>query len=161
MAPPDGHDGLWIDAGKGEDARALALLASQAFTKPWREADFAQALSDERVKVLVLRRAGSEPGTAVVAYVVLRIVVDEMEVLDLAVAPALQGLGHGRRLVREALVLAEARCVRMVFLEVREGNRTARHLYEGAGFRLRSRRNAYYSEPREDALVMSLALSGC
>jgi ribosomal-protein-alanine N-acetyltransferase len=43
-------------------------------------------------------------------------------------------------------------------LEVRSGNKAAQALYEQAGFRAIARRTNYYSDPTEDAVVMSLVL---
>jgi ribosomal-protein-alanine N-acetyltransferase len=50
------------------------------------------------------------------------------------------------------------RGVKAAFLELRAGNRAALSLYEKCGFRLSSRRKKYYSEPPEDALVMTIQL---
>jgi ribosomal-protein-alanine N-acetyltransferase len=53
---------------------------------------------------------------------------------------------------------AAARGVRSVFLEVRDGNLEARHLYRGLGFEETQRRPGFYTEPEEDAILMRLEL---
>lgn len=71
----------------------------------------------------------------------------ESELLQVEVAEAYRRRGLGRALLAEALRGT-------VFLEVRESNSTAIALYSTLGFLATGRRKDYYSEPREDALVM-------
>jgi ribosomal-protein-alanine N-acetyltransferase len=77
----------------------------------------------------------------------------DWELENLAVAQAYRRRGLGRRLVRALLVAARRRGAESIFLEVRESNRTARTLYEAAGFRAAGRRALYYADPPEDAIV--------
>jgi ribosomal-protein-alanine N-acetyltransferase len=84
-----------------------------------------------------------------------------MHLLNLTVAPAVQGRGLGRRLL-DALV---ARCRRerrgALWLEVRESNQRARRIYQRYGFEAVGLRRGYYPAAgrREDALVMRLAIA--
>jgi ribosomal-protein-alanine acetyltransferase len=72
---------------------------------------------------------------------------DEAEVLNLAVAPEARRSGVGTALIETLETLD-------VFLEVREANTTAQALYRKLGFRVVGRRDDYYDDPREAALVM-------
>lgn len=84
------------------------------------------------------------------------VVIDELEVDNLVVAPAAKRQGIGRALLMEALHLAWQRGTKKAYLEVRESNLAAISLYELFGFRQVGKRRGYYSQPIEDALVLRL-----
>ncbi|WP_426020567.1 ribosomal protein S18-alanine N-acetyltransferase [Brevundimonas sp. DWR2-3-1b1] len=130
------------------DSAALAALHAQAFAAPWSAREFADLLS--------------QPGVVSIAetdgFVLIRIVLDEAEILTLAVLPKARRLGLGRRLVEEAAVAATKGGAARLFLEVAEDNAPARALYDRAGFSQIGRRKAYYAAAdgsRTDAVVMS------
>ena len=85
---------------------------------------------------------------ALVGFIVSRVVAaGESEVLNLAVTPEARNRGVANALLDE---MTEPE----VFLEVRESNTVARALYEKQGFRVVGRREDYYDDPVESALVM-------
>ena len=84
-------------------------------------------------------------------FLVVRAVVEnEIEILNLAVAPSFRRKGVARRLVQRVF---EQHCGD-VFLEVRESNTAAQKLYESLGFKELSRRPNYYESPPEGGIVM-------
>ncbi len=86
-----------------------------------------------------------------------RRVVDEAELMLVAVLPAERGRGLGRRLVEGAMHKARQRGARKMFLEVRDGNASALHLYASLGFSAAGRRQNYYmgtAGERFDAITM-------
>jgi polysaccharide biosynthesis protein PslH len=74
----------------------------------------------------------------------------EREILNLAVDPSRRRQGIARRLLEAALENPETAW----FLEVRESNAAALNLYKGLGFEASGRRDAYYDNPLEAAIVM-------
>jgi ribosomal-protein-alanine N-acetyltransferase len=96
----------------------------------------------------------SERGGVLSGVVFGRVVLDEAEILNLAVAPASRRDGEGRRLVRRLLEDFRAKGVSRVFLEVRESNKAAIAFYGRLGFWAVGERKDYYQHPREGALVM-------
>lgn len=100
----------------------------------------------------------AECGGVVAGYIVARLVADEGEILNLAVAAPYQRRGVGRDLVRAVLGRLGAGGARSVYLEVRESNAGARRLYEGLGFRVVGKRNGYYRRPTEAALLLRAAI---
>ena len=82
-----------------------------------------------------------------------RVSGDEIEILQLFTAPPYRRLGVARALVRH---LTEHNRPAAIFLEVRDSNVAARQLYESEGFTLSGTRRSYYSQPEEDAIVLSL-----
>jgi ribosomal-protein-alanine N-acetyltransferase len=89
---------------------------------------------------LTLARDGSQ----VIGFALARLVLNEAELLLLAVKRDWQGQGVGRLLLDGFIEAAVRRGARRVYLEVREGN-PALNLYKGAGFSQVGRRKAYYS----------------
>ncbi len=134
------------------DPARLAALHVQAFAAPWNEAEFADLLQQAGVFAV------EEPD----GFILIRVVLDEAEILTLAVRPQARRIGLGGRLVGQGAVrAAQAGAVRL-FLEVAEDNVVARALYERAGFAQIGRRKAYYAAAdggRTDALVLGLDLS--
>ncbi|MGO4524452.1 GNAT family N-acetyltransferase [Microvirga sp. 2MCAF35] len=99
--------------------------------------------------------------TKPVAFALSRIVLDEAEIITVAVAPEARGKGHARPLLAHHLDALSRRGVARVHLEVEEGNAPAIALYRRAGFRDVGRREGYY--PKADgtkvaALTMALDL---
>lgn len=83
-----------------------------------------------------------------------RVTFDEAELLTLAVAPAAQGQGIGRSLLREFEAEATKLGATHGFLEVASDNPAAQHLYLSRGWQQVGLRRHYYA-PRVDALVLS------
>jgi ribosomal-protein-alanine N-acetyltransferase len=84
-------------------------------------------------------------------------VADEVQILDVAVHPALRRRGIGRALMSDALDAARARAAVRLFLEVRRSNAAAIALYRSFGFYALGVRKRYYPDD-EDAVEMALAL---
>jgi ribosomal-protein-alanine N-acetyltransferase len=148
---------VWLERATLEDASALAALEAACHRHPWTEAHFREELAyGPPNAVLVLRgaRASSEPGRGIRAYCVYRMILDEMHILNVAVAPAWRRRGLARWVLGFAMGQAARGGARRAFLEVRRSNREALSLYEGLGFTRLGVRRGYYREPREDAVVL-------
>ncbi|MEM6620882.1 MAG: N-acetyltransferase [Pseudomonadota bacterium] len=145
----------------GPDAAEAALLvALERATFPdrpgrWQAPDY-QALAQEPGAVVLSDR------DLACAYVVLRVVGDEAEILDLGVIPSARRQGWGRALVADGIKAAREHGAARLFLEVADDNAPALGLYQGAGFTPVGSRTGYYARPngdRVDALVLALALT--
>ncbi len=86
-------------------------------------------------------------GSKLGGFIMTRLVIDEAEILSVAVARAQQGRGIGRQLLTLHLRRLAGLGARTVFLEVDEHNSAAIRLYNRAGFREISRRANYYPGP--------------
>jgi ribosomal-protein-alanine N-acetyltransferase len=140
------------------DLAAVLKIERAAHVAPWSEAILRDCLRAGYC-CLVADRAGEA-----LAHAVMGVAAGECHVLNLCVAPAAQGQGLGRRLLRRLLALARRREADTAFLEVRASNAAAIALYRSEGFDEIGLRKAYYpsAEPdanrREDALMMARAL---
>jgi len=90
-------------------------------------------------------------------YIVARETAGELHINNVAVREHYRRRGIGRALLSRIVEEAERLGVTTAFLEVRSGNLAAQALYEQCGFKGIARRSNYYSDPTEDAVVMSLS----
>lgn len=134
----------------GEMAAVHAL--AMTVPAPWSEVDFHELVAAKSTFVVSGGKAGFALG---------RIILDEVELLTLAVLPTEQGKGHGRALLAAFETEAMHRGGRELHLEVAETNDIARALYASAGWGEVGRRKAYYKgdNARIDAILMSKHLS--
>jgi ribosomal-protein-alanine N-acetyltransferase len=145
---------VWLRRGEPSDAAALAALERSASLHPWTEGqlrdELARPLPDG---VLVLHGL-----SGLLAYCAVRLVADELHVMNLAVDARARRRGLARFLLQKSLERGERAGAVRALLEVRAGNTAARALYAKAGFALLGKRKAYYVDPPEDALVLARAL---
>lgn len=132
---------------------AILAIENESFSDPWSLASLSECVWNERMLFLAAVREDS-----VLGFGILGVAADESEVLDIAVSPAARGCGVGNALLAALLAGAKSRSAAACYLEVRESNTPAIGLYEKYGFRPVGRRKNYYQKPREDAIVMALAL---
>ena len=135
------------------DVGSMVDIERRAFGDPWSEASFREGLTSPWTFGLV-----GLSGRGIAGYLIAREVAGTGEVLNLAVAPEERRKGLGSALLSAGLAALRRRRVTEVFLEVRESNRSAQALYLSHGFRPVGQRAAYYRNPREDALVLRLAI---
>jgi ribosomal-protein-alanine N-acetyltransferase len=137
-----------------DDLAVVQMIESRAYEFPWTVGIFRDCLrADYPAWVL-------HDGDRIAGYFLMSIAAGEAHVLNICVAPEMQGQGHGRRLLHALLQMARGRHVSRVFLEVRPSNAHAIALYFDEGFNEIGRRPRYYpaKDGREDALVMAMEL---
>ncbi|MBY0532547.1 MAG: GNAT family N-acetyltransferase [Xanthobacteraceae bacterium] len=142
-----------LDARPG-DASALAALHRVSFRHGWSENEFERLLSDRAAVAHVARTSGGRG--AVVGFVLSHRVEYEAEILLVALAPGERGHGTATKLLSKHLGRLAAAGVSRVFLEVDEGNASARKLYARAGFKEVGRRAGYYRKPEGNAAALVL-----
>lgn len=94
----------------------------------------------------------------VVGYFYAQNIVGEVTLLNIALDPAMQGQGYGKQLLDHFIAQCEQQKAESAWLEVRESNLRAFHLYQQAGFNEIDRRINYYPAANgksEDAIIMS------
>ena len=129
-------------------------IENLSFTAPWSLNGFLQELENPVSQLWALMS-----DKALLGYFCFWAVRDEMQLLNLAVHPAYRGRGHGSYLLTRMIDIALSRGVSRIWLEVRVSGKGARRLYEKFGFVEGGRRRNYYTDPPEDAIIMSLELS--
>ncbi len=151
--------------------RPLAAGDLDAVMAIERESDSAPHWSDSDYLALIQIDIGSsfkrnamvaEVDGEVAGFVIVRLVggpgAAEAELESIVVASRWRGRGLGSSLLSEAARQAKELGAVRLDLEVRESNAAALGLYRGAGFVETGRRRAYYRDPEEDAVLMSVTL---
>ena len=133
-----------------EDLDQVVEIENSLFSVPWSKEGFFTFLIKDESMFFVVEEKGK-----ILGYCSMQIVLDEGDILNVAVRRERQKEGIGYFLVDSMLMMAEARGVRTVHLEVREGNDTARRLYQRLGFTEDGLRKNYYTNPLENAVIMT------
>ena len=162
--------GLVIRAMKAADVAAVLKLEQETPAAPHWSPTAYEACAGEQAGSLkhfgiVAEWAGEIAGFAVVRHLTVLTrgglpAENECELESIVVAGRLRRRGIAAQLLETAIAEAAARGASALTLEVRESNQAALALYQAAGFRAEGRRAAYYVEPMEDAVLMSLSLEG-
>jgi len=142
------------------DLEEVLRIESSSFSCPWTAEMFRHELSETSVSFCFVAkerpgRAGGRP-RAVLGYICIWVVGDEMQIANLAVHPSWRRKGIGSTLLNYAIRFGSRCQARRIFLEVRPSNLAAQSLYGSFGFQAIGFRKGYYQFPSEDALVMSL-----
>jgi [ribosomal protein S18]-alanine N-acetyltransferase len=97
----------------------------------------------------------------IIGFVISKIILDECELLNIAITAAQRRKGHGQMLLQHVIDHAITKYVRKIFLEVRSSNQSAIALYKKMGFIKINERKNYYpaKEGREDAVIMIKEIS--
>lgn len=127
----------------------VAALEKRCFSAPWSVGSIASELDNPLSLWLV-----AVCDRTVLGYVGSQRVLDEADMMNLAVAEDARRQGIGKELVSVLIRALNASGVHCLTLEVRASNEGAKALYGGMGFQEIGRRPRYYFNPREDALIL-------
>lgn len=137
-----------------QDIPAILKIEQQAEAAAhWKEEDYRQVFVKDMPRRSVVV---AEDETGVQAFSVIRLLQQECEIENLVVAPPMRQRGLGKQLLKNVVNLARSKGAISIFLEVREGNEAARALYNKLGFSESGRRQTYYHNPEEDAILYRL-----
>ena len=141
--------GLAIQALRLDDVSAIEEIEQRSMPAPWSRMMFVSEIVKSTSICL-----GAFVDDALVAYVVVSRYVDAWHVMNLVVAPEHRRLGIATRLLAALFDQASGDDRRGFTLEVRVSNDAAIELYESMGLRSQGVRRGYYTDNREDALIM-------
>lgn len=134
---------------QASDLHVVAEIENQVQSHPWKISQFEESITSYVSTVI-------EQHNQVVGFCILQPVLDEANLLLMAIHPSQQGRGLGYQLLEESITLLKNNPVQ-IFLEVRESNQAAIALYEKCGFHQIDLRKNYYPNKdgsREHAIIM-------
>lgn len=137
------------------DLEELVRFEKEVFPHPWTREQFLLSLDQKAFHIF-----GFKQRDRIVAYCSFVAVMDEAEILNIAVRAELQRQGMAERLLRLVLDICRRLGVERVTLESRPSNTAALRLYRKLGFATLAVRSGYYPDTGEDAIVMQLDMSG-
>jgi ribosomal-protein-alanine N-acetyltransferase len=139
-----------IELMKTEDLDQVIEVEKLSFTNPWsKNSFFLELTTNELAKYIVAKVDGK-----VVGYAGMWLIVGEAHVTNVAVHPDFRKKGIGELLMRSLMTLAKESGAKMMTLEVRKSNYIAQNLYTKLGFEPIGIRRGYYTDNREDAVIM-------
>jgi ribosomal-protein-alanine N-acetyltransferase len=133
------------------DLGAIESIERRSYPTPWSRSMFAGELA--KPSSICLGAFDAET-TVLRGYLIVARYVDAWHVMNIAVDPAHQRRGIATKLLENLFQLTDEDARRGYTLEVRVSNAGAIKLYERLGFRSRGVRRGYYTDNREDALIM-------
>lgn len=134
-----------------EDAHAIYEIEQQSFSVPWRLESVLAELEGAANKLYMVICEENH----IVGYAGAWLVYDEGQITNIAVLPSARGKGYGSKLTKQLIDECFSRGMHEIFLEVRISNLAALAMYRNLGFSVKGIRKEYYSEPTEDAYIMS------
>lgn len=133
------------------DIAEVVAIEAVSFPSKWQAGAYENELRNKSAHYIV-----AKAGSRVIGYAGMWATDDEAHVTTLAIHPDLRRRGTGERLLMTLLEKARELRVTRMTLEVREGNKAARRLYEKHGFMPIAHLHRYYSDTGEDGVVMWL-----
>lgn len=133
-----------------EDIDCLHSIDQQSFAVPWPEEAFLNDITHNRFASYVFLEIDGEKA----GYCGVWVILDEAHITNIAVLPEYRGQKLGEKLLRKIMELTKEAGARTMTLEVRVSNDIAKSLYRKLGFQEGGIRKGYYTDNREDALVM-------
>jgi ribosomal-protein-alanine N-acetyltransferase len=135
------------------DLAGIETIERRSYPTPWSRSMFAGELAKPSSLCLGAFESDGDEGK-LVGYLIVSRYVDAWHVMNVAVDPEHRGRGIASMLLERLFELTVDDGRRGYTLEVRVSNATAIRLYERLGFRARGIRRGYYTDNREDALIM-------
>lgn len=145
-------DMITIEKMSREHLSEVASIEEMSFSLPW-SLESLELMLTEQASALVALEDGR-----VLGYVGMMCVLDEGQIINVAVHPDARRRGVGRSLMEAAQTYAKERGIVFLSLEVRESNIAARSLYSSLGWEEQGIRKGFYSHPVENACVMTKSI---
>lgn len=139
-------------AGK-EDAARIAQIERAVFSDAWSEQGIRETMDQKTASVYLAEEDGETAG-----YAIIYTVLDEGEIVRIAVSAPFRRRGAAGLLLDTAIADGSGRGIRIWHLEVRKSNQAAQGLYRSRGFSVDGIRKGFYENPKEDAVLMTHVL---
>ena len=140
---------MMIEVMNSDHVAQIAALEKICFSDPWSQRSIASELDNGLAFWLV-----ATEGEQVAGYIGSQTVMDETDMMNVAVHPDFRRQGIAQALVSTLVEKLREKGSHCLTLEVRASNTPASALYEKLGFLEIGRRKNYYRNPREDALIL-------
>lgn len=133
-----------------KDIDGVLAIEREVFTTPWsREAFVLEITKNELAKYIV-----AEKDNKIVGYGGIWLILDEGHITNIAVSSQYRGQGIGNLIVEKLIDVCEKKGIKNMTLEVRKSNLIAQSLYKKYDFIDCGVRRGYYSDTKEDAVIM-------
>ena len=135
---------------KNEDVLMVAEIEKECFSTPWSEKAIKAVINDDLSHFIV-----AKIGNEVVGYGGMYSVMGEGYIYNIAVKRKYRKFGIGTNIVNELVNYSKIKSLNFLSLEVRKSNTPAINLYSNCGFEKVGNRKNFYTNPLEDAIIMT------
>lgn len=136
-----------------EDLEAIAEIEKTSINPPWSYKAICDFAECDTSRILVAKL-----DNVVVGYITYSVVLDEVQIANVATHPEYRRRGIGEKLLNFLYDESKASGMYVITLEVRQSNEPAINLYRKCGYDEVGRRKNYYKNPTEDAILMNLSI---
>ena len=126
------------------------IIETECFSHPWSKQSLEEEMNNETSLFLVTKEENE-----VIGYIGMSIVIDEGYIFNVAVRENHRNKGVATALINELVTYGKKNNFSFITLEVRESNLPAISLYSKFGFIKAGERKDYYSNPKENAILMT------
>lgn len=126
------------------------IIETECFSHPWSKQSLEEELNNETSLFLVAKEENE-----VIGYIGMSIVIDEGYIFNVAVREKYRNKGVATALINELITYGKKNNFSFITLEVRESNLPAISLYSKFGFIKAGERKDYYSNPKENAILLT------
>ena len=126
------------------------IIETECFSHPWSKQSLEEEMNNETSLFLVAKEENE-----VIGYIGMSIVIDEGYIFNVAVRENHRNKGVATALINELVTYGKKNNFSFITLEVRESNLPAISLYSKFGFNKAGERKDYYSNPKENAILMT------
>ena len=144
-----------IEKASVSDIYAIAEIEKKCFSVPWSETAIEDFINNPLCVMFCAKH-----NEKTIGYVGLYIIFEDCDIANVAVIPEFRNRGIAKKLMEYAVSFANEKNVKKLMLEVRASNVPAISLYEKLGFSTVGIRKNYYTQPKEDALLMDKTIGG-
>lgn len=138
---------------KVSDIDMVHKVEVDSFSDPWTKNAFKREMKNNMARYIVC--VDSVDGNEVViGYIGSWYIIDEAHINNVAISPDYRGKGYGRQMMEYFIDMCRKDMINAITLEVRRSNEVAQNLYKSMGFVPAGVRKEYYSDNREDAIIM-------
>ena len=138
---------------KVEDSAAVAEMEQQIFSDPWSEKSVMETVQQKQSVCFAAEKAGH-----ILGYLLVYHAADEAEIARIAVQKEARRQVAAGKLMQALEHYCEEHKMEKLLLDVRESNEAARSFYTKNGFVEDGIRQGFYTNPSEDAVLMSRQL---
>jgi ribosomal-protein-alanine N-acetyltransferase len=136
------------------DIEPILKIDQDSFRLPWSHILFENELLQQQSCNWVVRSTEPQNGTPIIGYAVLRLITNELHIFRIAVTPTWRRQGIASWVIKQCFSKGLEVGAKSVYLEVRPSNIPAVKLYYKLGFETIATWPNYYTDTKEDALVM-------
>lgn len=140
---------MYVVSIEREHIKPIAELEEICFSTPWSAEAVLDAFKNGTKFFVAVKNK------RVIGYIGISCILDEGYITNIAVLPQYRNKGVGTALLNRVFSLARDLALSFISLEVRESNQGAISLYKKLGFKQEGKRKSFYTNPKEDALIMT------